>query len=123
MREEITHDAWHVTGSYVLTGEAATDGSSGVRPRTAFDFGRGHLGAFQVAARYHMLTVDPRAVTLGLAAAGSSRKAEGWTVGVNWYLTGNFRYTVNFERTVFDDNPEGPRPAENALVFRTQVNF
>ena len=26
-------------------------------------------------------------------------------------------------RTVFDDDPSGPRRAENAVVFRTQVNF
>jgi phosphate-selective porin OprO/OprP len=123
VREEVTHDAWQVAGSYVLTGEAATDAGIGVRPRANFDFGNGHLGAFQVAARYHTLKVDPRALTFGLAAAGSSQKAEAWTVGVNWYLTGNFRYTFNFERTVFDDDPEGPRKAESAFVFRTQVNF
>ena len=123
IREEVTHDAWQVAGSYVLTGEAATDASAGVRPRHPFDFGGGHLGAFQVAARYHTLKVDPRALTLGLAATGSSRKAEAWTVGVNWYLTGNIRYTFNFERTLFDDDIEGGRQPENAAVFRAQVNF
>jgi hypothetical protein len=38
-------------------------------------------------------------------------------------LSGNVWYTVNFERTVFDGNPDGPRTPENALAFRTQVNF
>jgi phosphate-selective porin OprO and OprP len=123
VREEVTHEAWQVAGSYVLTGEAATDTGIGVRPRANFDFGNGHLGAFQVAARYHSLRVDPRALTRGLAAAGSSRKADAWTIGVNWYLTGNFRYTFNFERTVFDDDPDGLQRAESAFVFRTQVNF
>jgi phosphate-selective porin OprO/OprP len=112
-----------VAGSFVLTGEAATDAGAGVRPGAAFDFGYGGVGAFQVAARYHTLKVDDRAFTLNLATAGSSRKAESWTVGVNWYLTSNFRYVVNFERTVFDDDPDGPRKAENAFVVRTQVNF
>ncbi len=116
VRDDIAHDAWQVAGSYVLTGEAATDGGAGVQPR-------GRLGALQVAARYHVLRVDPEALALGLAAAGSSRKAEAWTVGVNWYFTGNLRHTVNFERTVFDDDPDGARPAEHAFVFRTQVNF
>jgi phosphate-selective porin OprO/OprP len=123
VREPITHDAWQVAGSIVLTGENATDAGIGVRPRDNFDFGGGHLGAFQVAARYHTLQVDERAVTLGFAAPGSSRKADAWTVGLNWYLTGNFRYTFNFERTVFDDDPDGPRKAENGFAFRTQVNF
>ena len=123
VREEIAHDAWQVAGSFVLTGEAATDAGAGVRPRANFDFGNGNLGAFQVAARYHTLKIDDRAFTLGLATAGSSRKAESWTAGLNWYLTPNFKYVFNFERTVFDDDPDGPRKAENGFVFRTQVNF
>jgi phosphate-selective porin OprO and OprP len=123
IREEIAHDAWQAAASYVLTGETATDAGAGVRPRANFDFGNGHLGAFQIAARYHTLEIDEQAIALGLAAPGSSRKADAWTLGLNWYLTGNFRYTFNFERTVFDDDPDGPRAAENAFVFRTQVAF
>jgi phosphate-selective porin OprO and OprP len=122
-RQDIAHDAWQVAGSYVLTGEAATDAGAGVRPRANFDFGNGHFGAFQVAARYHVLKIDERAFTLGFAAPGSSRKAEAWTIGLNWYLTGNFRYTFNFERTVFDGDPDGRRKPEDAFVFRTQVFF
>lgn len=116
-------DAWQVAGSFVLTGEAATDARTGVRPRHNFDFGQGHLGAFQIAARYHTLRVGENAFTLGLAAANASRKAEAWTVGLNWFLTGNFGYTFNFERTVFDGDANGARKAENAAVFRTQVSF
>jgi phosphate-selective porin OprO/OprP len=123
VREEIAHDAWQVAGSIVLTGEAATDAGAGVRPRASFDFGNGNLGAFQVAGRYHSLRVDDRAFTLNLAAAGSSRRAESWTAGLNWYLTPNFKYVFNFERTVFDDDSDGPRKVENGFVFRTQINF
>jgi phosphate-selective porin OprO/OprP len=121
--DDIGHGSWQVAGSWVLTGEAATDGSSGIRPRANFDFGAGHLGAFQVAARYHVLKVDDQAFVLNFATAGSSRKAEAWTLGLNWFLTPHFRYVVNVERTVFDDDPDGPRKPENALVFRTQVAF
>jgi phosphate-selective porin OprO and OprP len=123
VREDIAHEAWQVAGSLVLTGEAATDAGAGVRPRADFDFGNGHLGAFLIAARYHVLKVDDRAFALNFAAPGSSGKAEAWTIGLNWYLTQNFKYVFNFERTVFDGDPDGPRTAENALVFRTQVNF
>jgi phosphate-selective porin OprO/OprP len=123
IREDVGHEAWQVAGSLVLTGEAATDAAAGVRPRANFDFGGGNLGALQVVARYHTLTIDDRVFALGLASAGSSRKAESWTVGLNWYLTQNLRYFFNVERTVFDGDPDGPRPAENAVVFRTQVNF
>lgn len=123
VREEISHDAWQLAASYVLTGETATDAGIGVRPRANFDFGNGNFGAFQIAARYHTLKVDDRAFTLGMATPGSSEKADAWTVGLNWYLTGNFRYTFNYERTVFDGDPDGSRKAENGFVFRTQVNF
>jgi phosphate-selective porin OprO/OprP len=122
-RAEIDHDAWQVTGSWVLTGENATDSSGGVRPRRNFDFGAGGWGAFQVALRYHQLQIDDLAFTLDLAAQGASRKAQAITAGLRWYLTGNLWYTLNFERTVFDDNASGPRRAENGLAFRTQVSF
>ena len=120
---DIDHEAWQVAVSWLLTGENATDAGIGVRPRRNFDFGAGGWGAFQIAARYHALQVDDRAFALGFEAAGASRKAEGYTVGLRWYATGNLWYTVNLERTVFDGDPGGPRPAENGLAFRTQLNF
>jgi phosphate-selective porin OprO/OprP len=122
-REQITHTAWQVAGSWVLTGEGATDAGAGVRPRANFDFGAGNWGAVQIAARYHTLEVDPAAVRLGFATPGSSTTADAWSVGLNWYLTPNFRYTFLFERAVFDGDPDGPRPAQNALALRTQINF
>ena len=123
LREDIANSAWQVSASYVLTGEATSDGSTSLRPLANFDPDKGHWGAFQVAARYHALRVDEMARTAGFAATGASLKAEAWTLGLNWYLTTNFRYIVNFERTVFDGRADGPRPAENALAFRTQINF
>ena len=120
-RTDIAHQAWQVAGSLVITGEAATDGSTAVRPRHNFDFGQRHWGAFQIVARYHRLEVDEAARPF--AAAGSALRADGWTAGVNWYLTPNLRYLVNVERTVFDGHDNGARAAENALVFRSQVAF
>jgi phosphate-selective porin OprO/OprP len=120
---EADHEAWQVAGSWVLTGENATAAGSGLRPRRNVDFGAGGWGAFQIAARYHALQVDDRAFSLGFTAPGASRKADGYTVGLRWYATGNLWYTLNFERTVFDDDPHGPRRAENGLAFRTQLEF
>jgi phosphate-selective porin OprO and OprP len=122
-RADIRHDAWQVAVSYVLTGETATDSAAGIRPRTNAEFGHGSLGAFQVAARYHTLQLDRDAFALGFASPGSSGRAEAWTVGLNWCLTPNLRYTYNFERTVFDSGADGARRREDAFVFRTQVAF
>jgi len=119
----VAHEAWQIAASYVLTGEPATDAAGGVRPRVNFDFHNGHLGAFQVAARYHTLKINDRAFEFNLATAASSRKAEAWTAGLNWILTGNLKYTFNFERTLFDGNAHGARKPENAFVFRTQLYF
>ncbi len=120
-RAEIGHEAWQVAASWVLTGENATEGA--LRPRSNFNFGGGQLGALQLAARYHTLEVDEVAIIQGFAAPGASRKAEAWTVGLNWFLSPNLKYVFNYERTVFDGDAEGPRKAEDAFVFRSQVNF
>ena len=123
VREVIGSQAWQIAGSYVLTREAASDAGPGVRPRNNFDFGNGHWGAFQIAARYHTLQIDSLAFTREFVTAGSSRKVEAWTGGLNWYLTQNFRYTFNVERGVFDDNGPGARRPEVSFSFRTQLNF
>ena len=121
--ETIEHRAWQLAGSWMLTRESVSDGGTVVHPRAVFDPPAGRWGAFQIAARIHQLDVDQRAVERGFATDGSSRTAEAATVGLNWYLTPNFRYTVNFERTVFDHRAAGARKPEDAFVFRTQVAF
>jgi phosphate-selective porin OprO/OprP len=121
VRADVAHRAWQIAGSYLLTGEHATDGSTAVRPRTNVDFANGHWGALQVVARYHRLDVDEAARRF--AAAGSALQADAWTAGINWYLTPNLRYLANVERTTFDGNTNPARPAENAVAFRAQINF
>ena len=56
---DVANHAWEVTGSYLLTGEAASAGI--VRPRRDFDPASGRWGALQLIARYATLTVDPNA--------------------------------------------------------------
>ena len=118
-RDDVTNDGWGVTGSYLLTGEAASD--RGVRPGHAFDTSTGHWGALQLAARYSQLRVDPLAFTSGLAAATASRKASAFTIAANWYPAAFIKYYATFERTSFDGGAS--RPTENVILFRTQVAF
>ena len=62
--------------------------------------------------------------TPGMAVLFVERQiAHAWAAGLNWYLTPNFKYVVNVERTVFDDGAVGARRPENAVVLRTQLNF
>ena len=71
---KVTNQAWGVTASYVLTGEATSE--RGVRPDRPFDPAAGTWGAVQVAARYAELTLDRDLFASGIAPAGASRKAQ-----------------------------------------------
>lgn len=117
---DIVHEAWQVAGSFVLTGESASE--RGVRPARVFDPAKRQWGALQVAARYHALDVDPRAAALGLAGAGS-RRARAFAVGANWYLNPIVKWVVNVERTTFDGAAGTARPPELALLVRNQITF
>jgi phosphate-selective porin OprO/OprP len=122
VRGGVSHDAWQLAGSYVLAGGAATD--RGVRPTANFDLRRGHLGAIQVAARYHTLELHDSGPLEGtLETPGSSLRARAWTVGLNWFPSSYIRYVVNFERTRFDRQVSIARPSANGLAVRGQVNF
>jgi phosphate-selective porin OprO/OprP len=116
--DDITNTAWEVTAFVVATGEHAT--SRGVTPRRRFDPAQGTWGALQLAARYGSLTVDPQAFSAGFAASGSSRTAQAAGVDATWFTSAYVKYVLSYERTVFDDNPDGPRKPEHAIIFRLQ---
>jgi phosphate-selective porin OprO/OprP len=117
---DLSHRAWETTVSLVVTGEPASD--RGVTPRRRCDPEAGTWGAFQIAARYASLQIDPDTFTLGLASAGASRRADAGGVSATWYPNQYVKYVLSYEPTVFDQAPDGPRRAEHAVVFRLQVN-
>jgi phosphate-selective porin OprO/OprP len=119
--QTIANDGWEFTGAYMLTGEKASDKLP--KPAANFDPPAHKWGALQVVARVSQIHFDDAAFDDGFAAAGASRKALQWTVGANWYPNPVVKYYATFERTVFDGNASGPRPAENVIVFRCQVAF
>ena len=104
-----------------MTGEPASD--HGVKPQLVFDPSKHTWGALQLAGRYHVLGVDPKAVVLGFADAGSSSEARAFTIGANWYLNSIVKWTFNVERTVFDGDPNGPRHVENVMMVQNQISF
>ena len=118
---EVANHGWQVTGSYVLTGEAGAD--RGVRPRAKFDTAAGTYGAVQVVARYSHVTIDDSAFAAGLAAAGSSREADSFIVGLNWYPAFFLKYYATYEHTTFEGGLASDRDPEDAIVFRAQVAF
>jgi phosphate-selective porin OprO/OprP len=119
--QEFTNTAWNVTGSLLLTGEAATTGIT--RPRLAFDPSAGNWGALQIVTRYAVLDLDDDIFASGFAAAGGSERAKQFTIGVNWYPASVFKYYLNYERTEFDGRALPERPTENVILFRVQLGI
>ena len=122
-RAALDNRAWHLTGSYVLTGEDA--GYRGVaRPNHPFTIGGAGWGAFELAARYERLEIDKDAFPLFADPALVASRAASWGLGLNWYLTGNLKLVANYTQTRFDDAGEtGDREDEKTFFTRAQFSF
>ncbi|MGZ6141978.1 MAG: OprO/OprP family phosphate-selective porin [Myxococcales bacterium] len=104
----LVHRARQLALAYVLTGEpAAWDGIAPAR----------RWGAFEVAARYNDLEVDPSTFPGCADPAKSPRSARAVGLGLNWYLSTHARFGVNLERTAFEG---AGRAVENAVFTRLQ---
>jgi phosphate-selective porin OprO/OprP len=150
--KNLTHDAWQIAGSYLITGEDAS--FRGVKPKNDFDLDKGGWGAWELVARYSELNLDDSTFkTKGGALAAdngttlasaysdiskSAKSAKSWTAGVNWYLNQNAKIQLNYEHTSFDggaavNNAVGnpgvngsnvkDRESEQALLARLQLAF
>lgn len=121
-RASLDHSAWQLTGSWVLTGEAAS--YRGVKPDQPFAPGDGGWGAFELVARYGRLQIDDDAFPLFADPAAAASEATAWTLGLNWYLTGNLKLVANYARADFDGGAVGgDRQDEKTFFTRAQVAF
>jgi phosphate-selective porin OprO/OprP len=118
-------DAFQVAASYVITGEAASH--RGVVPVEPFQPGEGGgWGAWEVAARYHQLSVDDEIFDEGFASrSASAETARAWTIGVNWYVNPFVKVSLDFDQTFFEDGGSngGDRPTESLILSQFQVAF
>ncbi len=121
--EELDHRAWQLTAGYVLTGEDS--GYKGVaRPNQAFTPGGAGWGALELVARYGRLEIDEAAFPRYADPAAAASAARSWGLGLNWYLTGNFKLVANYTRTAFDGGAaDGDREDEKAFFTRAQLAF
>lgn len=116
--------AWRATLGYVLTGEDSTP--RGVAPRVNFVPGQS-WGAFELVGRISGIQLDDALFAPGLGAlpnVATSANATGATAfggGLNWFMSRNLTFLLNYEYTDFDGNTR--RPAESALFSRAQLNF
>ena len=130
-RARLKPDSWQLMATYLVTGDDATFGT--VVPKRPFAVGQPGWGAVELAARISELTLDPAtfADTKGVvdswfADPGTqANKAIAWTVGVNWYLTQNVEWFLDYTKTRFDGGAvDGKNRAdESAFLTRFQVAF
>jgi phosphate-selective porin OprO/OprP len=126
----LQNTAWEVTASWVLTGEDAAF-AGGVIPRRPFNPREGGWGALQLVGRYQELDIDPAAFPLFSDPKTSARSAEGWSVGLNWYLNRNVRVNASFSHTTFNGGGGSGTSApatvtqkpESVLFTRIQLAF
>jgi len=121
--KKLTHDAWQLLGSWVITGE--DNSFKSVVPNAPFDPWKGKWGAWEVVARYGELDVDDDAFPIFANPAASATKAKSFGLGLNWYVNNNVRIYANYENTEFDGGKTGggDRETEHAIFGRTQVAF
>jgi phosphate-selective porin OprO/OprP len=141
--KKLSHDAWQVAVSYLITGEDAS--FKAVKPKNDFDLDKGGWGAWELVARYSEIILDddtfknPAGTSYTGAYADlstSAKSAKSLTAGVNWYLNSNAKVALNYTHTSFDGgagvgitpvNASGTnirdRESENALLARFQVAF
>ena len=96
-------NGYYVQAGWFLTGEhrvydPATGAFERVIPRGSFRLQGGGWGAWELAARYDMLSLDDYDVVGGVVG-GEGRNV---TVGVNWYMTPNVRLMLNYVRSDID---------------------
>ena len=86
--DDLSHDAWQIAASYVLTGEEST--YKGVKPNRPFSFQSGTFGAFELKARYSELSLDEDTFAGGddsfADPTSAAQQARAFAVGLNWYL-------------------------------------
>lgn len=121
--DTLTSEAWGVTVSCMLTADTAS--YKGVTPVRAFNPDAHAWGAFELVARAGALTVDKDAFPNFADPAKSARAARDRGFGVNWYLSRNFRFMLDYIETRFQGGAAAGADRENERVIlnRFQVAF
>lgn len=120
--DRLQNQSWHVTGGWVLTGEAAT--VRGVVPRKPFDRAKDSWGAFEIVARLNALTIDDDTFPVFASIDTSARSAKAGGAGLNWYLNRAVKISADYELTKFDGGaPAADRGDEHSVFTRIQFSF
>jgi phosphate-selective porin OprO and OprP len=130
-RARLKPDSWQAYTTLFLTDDEATFGT--VKPKRPFALDQPGWGAVEFAARISQLKLDSATFLspAGTAAqwfadpSAQAREATAWTLGLNWYLTQNVAWYLDYTKTDFDGGAQNgrDRPDESAFFTRFQVAF
>ena len=111
---------WYAYASWFLTGESRPYRSKRaafgrVKPKRSLD--RGGPGAWEFAARFSRLDLSDQEIVGG--------RQDNVTFGVNWYPTGNTRFSFNFVKVLEVDRPGDANDGVEPSIFqvRAQLHF
>ena len=137
-------NAWQTLFSWAITGDDVS--YNGLKPKKPFRIGSDGFGAVELVARYNVYNLDdasfvgaPGATTqtqvfnTALASpAAAVGKARDLGIGINWYLTGNYKIQASYDITTFDGgagvfnattNTVTDRATERVLFTRFQLGW
>jgi phosphate-selective porin OprO/OprP len=124
-KSDLANTAWEATVFYNLTGEDAS--YYGVNPKDSFSPRNGHWGAWQLAARYEELSIDNKTFHGFADGTTSASEAQGWSVGLNWYLNRNVRVDASYSHTTFEGGTGSKatvtKQPEEVFFTRVQLAF
>lgn len=131
--DKLSHDAWQLAGTYVLTGEDNSFRS--ITPKSNFDLSKGTWGAWEIGLRYSELNIDDKAFdgaagvryagAAGANGSNTTEKAQSWAASLNWYLNKNVKLQTTYEQTNFDSALANidDREDEKILFTRFQIAY
>ena len=126
----LKNSAWQIATSFFFTGEEAQ--YNNVKPNSDFAIGKPGSGAWELALRYQQLNVDQQAFAGGASSFADPTKspsaAKGYSAALNWYLSQNVRWTLEYDQTKFTGGAGTltaviDRKDEKGVLLRFALNY
>ena len=126
---------WYVNMLFMLTGEEPQIKGGileKIRPRKCFNLDERGWGAWGIGLRYQQFKASSNVYEYLIQEGISVRKADAFTLALNWYLNSMVKISFNYTRTEFDQplflgtNPKGYsyyEDTEHVWVTRFQLEF
>jgi len=121
-RENLKNTAWQATVSFALTDDRPA--YRGFTPRRVFDPQAHGWGALELVLRAGGLKIDDKAFPAFADPTKAASRARERGVGVNWVLSRNVKWMLDYIRTRFKDgDAAGDREDEKVILNRFQIAF